>query len=83
MKLKTESQMKVPELKTFLKLCGLKVSGKKIGLISQVFSAVKNKIQVVKTAKDVEVNFQESKNLNSLSMISKYQIFFNWKQDGY
>lgn len=50
----TISKMKVPELKTFLKLRGLKVSGRKCELIARVFSAVENNVQVVKTAEEVE-----------------------------
>jgi len=39
--------MKVEELKTFLRLRGLKVSGKKSILIARAFSAIEKKIQKV------------------------------------
>ena len=50
----TFCQMKVPEIKTFLKPRVLKVSGKKCELIARVFSAVENKVQVVMPAEEVE-----------------------------
>ena len=46
--------MKVSELKDFLKLRRLKVSGRKCELVSRVFAAVENDIKIVKTAEEVE-----------------------------
>ena len=48
------STMKVEELKSFLRLRGLKLTGKKNELVARVFVAVENDIPVVKTAEDIE-----------------------------
>ena len=47
------SSMKVEELKDFLKLRGLKVSGRKVELVARVFAASENNVPLVKT--DVEI----------------------------
>ena len=54
MDLEMISTMKVEELKTFLRLRGLKLTGKKNELVARVFVAVENDIPVVKTAEDIE-----------------------------
>ena len=46
--------MKVQELKDFLRLRGLKVSGKKAELVARAFVAVENKVKTVKTAEEVQ-----------------------------
>ena len=46
--------MKVQELKDFLRLRGLKVSGKKSELVARAFVAVENKVPTVKTAEEVQ-----------------------------
>ena len=46
--------MKVQELKDFLRLRGLKVSGTKSELVARAFVAVENKVQTVKTAEEVQ-----------------------------
>ena len=48
------SKMKVEELKTFLRLRGLKVSGKKQELVARVFIAIENGIEVLPTALEME-----------------------------
>ena len=48
------SKMKVEELKNFLRLRGLKVSGKKEELVARAFVAIENNVQVVQTAEEVE-----------------------------
>ena len=49
----TISKMKV-ELKDFLRLRGLKVTGKKCELVSRVFIAVENNVAILKTAEEIE-----------------------------
>ena len=51
--------MKVDELKNFLRLRGLKESGRKNELIARVFIAMENNIKVVKTAEEVENELQQ------------------------
>ena len=46
--------MKVEKLKNYLRLRGLKVSGKKEELIARVFVASENDVQIVKTAEEVQ-----------------------------
>ena len=53
------SKMKVDDLKKFLCLRGLKVSGKKAELVARVFAAYENKVQPVKSAAEVEIELQE------------------------
>ena len=48
------SSMKVEELKYFLKLRGLKVSGRKVELVARVFAASENNVPLVKTAIEIE-----------------------------
>ena len=48
------SKMKVEELKSFLRLRGLKVSGKKMELVARAFHAVENNAPILKSAEEVE-----------------------------
>ena len=54
MDLATISRMKVEELKEFLRLRGLRVTGKKEELVARVFVAVENDVPVQKTAEEVQ-----------------------------
>ena len=48
------NNMKI-ELKNFLRLRGLKVTGKKEILVARAFCAIENNVTLVKTAQEVEV----------------------------
>ena len=48
------SAMKVEELKNFLRLRGLKLSGRKQELPARVFVAIENNVPIVKTAEEIE-----------------------------
>ena len=48
------SSMKVEELKDYLKLRGLKVSGRKVELVARVFSASENNVPLIKSAVEIE-----------------------------
>ena len=52
------SKMKTDELKMYLRLRGLKVTGRKAELVSQVFSACENNVQPIKTAEEVECDLR-------------------------
>ena len=54
------SKLKVDELKSYLRLRNLKVSGSKPELIARVFVAVENNVQVVPTAVEIEENLESS-----------------------
>ena len=53
------SKMKVEELKTFLRLRGQKVSGRKEELVARVFVAAENGVPVLKTAQEVQAEIAE------------------------
>ena len=48
------NKMKVEELKSYLRLRGLRVTGKKAILVARSFCAYENNVAVVKTAEEVE-----------------------------
>ena len=48
------AKMHVNELKNYLKVRGLKISGNKNELVAPVFSAIENNVMPVKTAVEVE-----------------------------
>ncbi len=48
------SSMKVEELKAYLRLRGLKVSGRKEELVARAFVAMENNVPIVRTAEEVE-----------------------------
>ena len=48
------SKMRVEELKGFLRLRGMKVTGKKCELVARAFSAVENNVPVLQTAEEIE-----------------------------
>lgn len=52
-------KMKVHELKSFLRLRGLRVSGNKSELVARVFVASENGVKIVKTAEEVEYELKE------------------------
>ena len=53
------NKMKVEELETYLRLRGLKVSGRKVELVARVFAASENNVQPVKTAEEVEAEIAD------------------------
>ena len=53
------SKMKVEELKNFLRMRGLKVSGRKEELVARVFAAKENNVRPIKTAQEVEMEIQQ------------------------
>ena len=54
MDLEIISSMKVDELKNFLRLRGLRVTGRKNELVARVFVALENNVPIVKTAVEAE-----------------------------
>ena len=53
------STMKVEELKNFLRLRGLRVTGKKEELVARVFIAMENDVPVLKSAEEVQKEISE------------------------
>ena len=54
------SKLKVEELKSFLRLRDLKVSGSKAELVARVFIAVENDVKIVPTAVEIEEDLESS-----------------------
>ena len=53
------NKMKAEELKNYLRLRGLKVTGKKAILVARAFSAFENNVAVIKTAEEVESDLKQ------------------------
>ena len=53
------NDVKVDELKKYLRLRGLKISGRKVELVARVFSAHENNVQPVKTAVEIEIELSQ------------------------
>ena len=76
------NNMKVEELKCYLRLRGLKISGKKAVLVSRVFSAMENNIMPIKTAEEVEneisQEYQNKLKLNDIEIPDPFKLEENW-----
>ena len=74
--------MKVEELKSYLRLRGLKTSGKKIVLVSRVFSAMENNVMPIKTAEEVEdeirMEYHDKLKLNDIEIPDPFKLMENW-----
>ena len=72
------SSMKVEELKDFLKLHGLKVSGRKVELVARVFAASENNVPLVKTAVEIEQDlhkeYQNKLLINDILIPDPYKL---------
>ena len=53
------NKMKAEELKNYLRLRGVKVTGKKAVLVARAFSDFKNNVAVIKTAREVEAELKQ------------------------
>ena len=53
------AKMDVNELKNYLKVHGLKISGNKYQLVARLFSAIENNVMPVKTAVQVEEDWKK------------------------
>ena len=53
------NEMEVDELKKYLRLRGLKISGRKAELVARVFAAHENNVQPVKTAAEIEIELSQ------------------------
>ena len=79
------NKMKVEELKVFLRLRALKVTGKKAVLVSRAFSAMENNVPIIKTAEEVEtelINEYSSKLKVSGRIIpDPFKLTTGWKDE--
>ena len=76
------NNMKVEELKCYLRLRGLKISGKKAVLVARVFSAMENNVMPIKTAEEVEneisQEYQNKLKLNDIEIPDPFKLEKNW-----
>ena len=79
------SKLKVDELKSFLRLRNLKVSGSKNELISRVFVAVENNVPVVPTAVEIEENLAASYDkklvFDDIKIPDPFKIVHGWQDE--
>lgn len=85
MDFETISNMKVSELKDFLRLRGLKVSGKKCELVSRVFIALENDAPVLKTAEEIEgelsLEYQKKLVYGATKLPDPFKLVEGWKTE--
>ena len=76
------NNMKVEELKCYLRLRGLKISGKNAVPVSRVFSAMENNVMPIKTAEEVEneisQEYQNKLKLNDIEIPDPFKLEENW-----
>jgi hypothetical protein len=74
--------MKVEELKSYLRLRGLKISGKKEILAARVYCAMENNVMPIKTAEEVEhdINTDYKKKLfiNGVELPDPFKLSNGW-----
>jgi hypothetical protein len=76
------NNMKVEELKCYLRLRGLKISGKKAVLVARTFSAMENNVVPIMTAEEVEneirQEYQKKLKLNDIDIPDPFKVETNW-----
>ena len=76
------NKMKADELKTFLRLRGPRVSGKKAILVARAFSAIENNVAIIKTAEEIEGEIQneylQKLKLEDLTIPDPLQLDIGW-----
>ena len=79
------NNMKVSELKDFLRLRGLKVTGKKCELASRVFIAAENDAPVLKTAEEIEgelsKEYKQKLIYGSITLADPFKEEDGWKSE--
>ena len=74
--------MKTDELKSYLRLRGLKVSGKKAILVARAFAAHENNAPVVMSAAEVEAElkteYDEKLKLPDLTLPDPFKLLIGW-----
>ena len=72
------SGMNVEELKRYLRLRVLRVTGRKQELVARVFSAVENEVQPVKSATEIGFEYSYKLKLNDAVIPDPYAITDGW-----
>ena len=77
--------MSAEELKNYLRLIGLKVTGKKDILVARSYAAFENGVAVVKTAEEVEVELKEeyenNLKLEDLQLPDPFKLTTGWRNE--
>ena len=77
--------MKVEELRNYLKIRGLKVTGTKKELVARVFAASENGVQPVKTAMEIESNliteYKSKLKMNDFPIPDPFKIPHGWMEE--
>ena len=78
------SGMNVEELKRYLRLRALRVTGRKQELVARVFSAVENEVQPVKSATEIGFEYSYELKLDDEVIPDTYAITDGWisEKDG-
>ena len=79
------AKMHVNELKNYLKICGLKISGNKNKLVARVFSAMENNVMSVKTAVEVEEDlkkgYEKKLRVDGRLIPDPFKILHGWLEE--
>ena len=77
--------MKIEELKYFLPLRGLKVTGNKEIFVVRAFSAIENNVTLVKTAQEVEAQLKEEYSkkleLENCTLSDPFRLEAGWMKE--
>ena len=79
------AKMHVNELKNYLKVRGLKISGNKNELVARVFSAIENNVLPVKTAveveEDLEKEYEKKLRVDDRLIPNPFKILHGWLEE--
>ena len=79
--------MKVDELKSFLRLCGLKVTGVKDELVARAFVAIENNLPILRTAEEVQADiakeYQSKLIVGDISLPDPSAVVEGWLNETY
>ena len=77
--------MTVEDLKKFLRLRGLRISGRKVELVARVFSAVENNVQPILTAVEVKLELKNEYNyklkLDGVTLTDPFKMLEGWMDE--
>ena len=77
-------EMKVEELKNYLKIRDLKVAGKKKELVARVFAASKNGVKPVKTVElesNVVIDYRNKLKIDDFPIPDPFKISHEWMEE--
>ena len=79
------ASMKAEELKRFLRLRGLRISGRKAELVARVFTGTENNVQPILTAGEVESELQNEYEyklkIDGITLSDPFKMLQGWKDE--